>query len=459
MNKNIILKTFDEVKYFHRRILFAVTLKEKVTFLILSNEPIFDIENLRNYLIESELNHFAKNEIINLIELIDSFLKFEKSYNEIPKSENHYSYEYPTKGKGVGSGNLMYILKVNNQFLKSNETDFNEKEPLYSRLTSLNYFNISNRLLEIKDLFANYLEPINTPQQTEAELINNYKKAISGYFEKELNYNWINDFNNSLNDRLNINDNLKERIPLLTTYNNILCALISNTVQLFIACSKYDGTDLTLINDINFCKFKTDDCLKAIAEFKQNIQHNKNEGRPDLAIKVRDYCSTNFNDIKIILNDYFFIDIKNSPLKNDFDGVLKEFENSINLNEIIFLNQISKNEQPQETKTNKPKKLKKTLFEFIHNIEDKEEFIQDLKNTFPTEMGKDIRVIIDRLKKESILTIEAGEYKHFVESLTLHFGRNIGEYQGIQNKMIIKTDTTNRINKKLNPLITKHKTN
>ncbi len=175
MNRNVILKTFDEVRYFHKRILFAVTLKEKVTFLILSNEPIFDIENLRNYLIENELNHFAKNEIINLIELIDSFLKFEKSYNEIPKSENHYSYEYPTKGKGVGSGNLMYILKVNNQFLKSNEIDFNLKEPLYSRLKSLNYFNISSRLLEIKDLFATYLEQ---PKQTTTIITDIEKKEI-----------------------------------------------------------------------------------------------------------------------------------------------------------------------------------------------------------------------------------------------------------------------------------------
>jgi len=168
MNRNIILKTFDEVRYFRKRLIFAIELKEKVTFLILSNEPIFDIETLRNYLIENELNQFAKNEIINLIELIDSFLKLKIKYEAVPKSENHFSYEYPNKGKGVGGGNLMYVLKVNDNFLKVNEATFSEKEPLYSRFTSLNCFNISSRLLEIKDLFATYLEQ---PQQPEPEAI------------------------------------------------------------------------------------------------------------------------------------------------------------------------------------------------------------------------------------------------------------------------------------------------
>ena len=168
MNRNIILKTFDEVRYFRKRLIFAIELKEKVTFLILSNEPIFDIETLRNYLIENELNQFAKNEIINLIELIDSFLKLKIKYEAVPKSENHFSYEYPNKGKGVGGGNLMYVLKVNDNFLKVNEATFSEKEPLYSRFTSLNCFKISSRLLEIKDLFATYLEQ---PQQPEHEAI------------------------------------------------------------------------------------------------------------------------------------------------------------------------------------------------------------------------------------------------------------------------------------------------
>ena len=58
----------------------------------------------------------------------------------------------------------------------------------------------------------------------------------------------------------------------------------------------------------------------------------------------------------------------------------------------------------------KPKKLKKTLFEFIHNIENKEAFSQELKKTFPTEIGKSIKAVIDVLTTEKIL-IYKGFYK------------------------------------------------
>lgn len=99
MNRNIILKTFDEVRYFRKRLIFAIELKEKVTFLILSNEPIFDIETLRNYVIENELNQFAKNEIINLIELIDSFLKLKIKYEAVPKAKIILVMNILTKAK------------------------------------------------------------------------------------------------------------------------------------------------------------------------------------------------------------------------------------------------------------------------------------------------------------------------------------------------------------------------
>lgn len=224
MNRNIILKTFDEVRYFNKRLLFAVELKEKVTFLILSNEPIFDIETLRNYLIENELNQFAKNEIINLIGLIDNFLKLKIKYEAVPKSENHFSYEYQNKGKGVGGGNLMYILKVNDSFLKVNEATFSEKEPLYSRFTSLNCFKISNRLLDIKDLFANFLEQ---PQQPETYIPDSFNITKSNKME---NINLKDFFDNIENhtgfERKKILSNLTNNFDL-----NLLTELSNSFVQ------------------------------------------------------------------------------------------------------------------------------------------------------------------------------------------------------------------------------------
>lgn len=148
------------------------------------------------------------------------------------------------------------------------------------------------------------------------------------------------------------------------------------------------------------------------------------------------------------------IDIIQSDLKNKKErfpdyyklliGKVKQLEKSIN-------NQI------QLVEKTKPEKLKKTLFQFINNIEDKESFLLELKNAFPTERGKDIRVIIDLLVNEDILIISEREYKHFVELLKDYFGRNIGKYQGIQNKMTITKEKSDPITKKLKPLIIKHK--
>ena len=111
-----------------------------------------------------------------------------------------------------------------------------------------------------------------------------------------------------------------------------------------------------------------------------------------------------------------------------------------------------------EVEKAKPKKLKKSLFQFIHNIENKEGFVQELKETFPTEIGKSIKAIIDILTKENILVIGTKEFKHFLEVLKLHFGRDIGEYQGIQNVKSVDKETMGTIYKKLNPLIIKYET-
>lgn len=214
MNRNIILKTFDEVNYFRKRLVFAIALKEKVTFLILSNEPILDIENLRNYLIENELNQFAKNEIINLIQLIDDYLNWEIKYKDVPKSENYFSYEYPNKGKGSDSGNLMYVLKVNGNFLKVSEAVFSEKEPSYSSLTNLNFKKISNRLLDIKDLFANFVEQPNKPETEAIDLSDT--KAIDKilYLQK-----------------LGVIDFLKGQQPFNTSVNSLASVLSAITSE------------------------------------------------------------------------------------------------------------------------------------------------------------------------------------------------------------------------------------
>lgn len=115
-------------------------------------------------------------------------------------------------------------------------------------------------------------------------------------------------------------------------------------------------------------------------------------------------------------------------------------------------------EAPKQTEAVKPKKPKKTLFEFINNINDKEAFLQDLKNTFPTEIGKSIKAIIDLLKKDKYLIHNDREFSDVVNAIKIFFNRDIGSVQSIRDakntddKIFIEP-----IELKLNPLIIKYK--
>lgn len=111
------------------------------------------------------------------------------------------------------------------------------------------------------------------------------------------------------------------------------------------------------------------------------------------------------------------------------------------------------NSEPDEVKT---KKRRKTLLEFINNIDDKEAFLNDLKNTFPTEIGLSIKAIVLRLVEVKILIYGTKEFKNFHEELTKYFDRSIGTYGSI-NDYIPEGKIIDTINKKLNPLIDTHK--
>lgn len=111
----------------------------------------------------------------------------------------------------------------------------------------------------------------------------------------------------------------------------------------------------------------------------------------------------------------------------------------------------------QPNKIGKPEKLKKSLLEFIYNIEDKEAFMQELKKIFPTEQGKSIKAIVLQLVDAQILIYGTKEFSQFYTELKKYFNRSIGTYQSINDVKAVDTETTDTIYKKLNPLITKHK--
>jgi hypothetical protein len=115
-------------------------------------------------------------------------------------------------------------------------------------------------------------------------------------------------------------------------------------------------------------------------------------------------------------------------------------------------------EQPQQTQTLKPIK---TLNDFFINIDEdnKENFYNELKEIFPTEIGKSIKVIIDELAVQNMLVIGAREFKAFHAELGKTFNRDIGTYQSIQNIKNIHKVSSEPIKIKLNSLIIKYKSN
>lgn len=102
---------------------------------------------------------------------------------------------------------------------------------------------------------------------------------------------------------------------------------------------------------------------------------------------------------------------------------------------------------------------KKEIFDFVQNVKDKEEFLRDLKTAFPIEKGIAIKVMIELLQEEDIILIPKRKFKMFYEEFKNVFDQNIGSYTSI-NDVIFKdldSQSINSINRKLNPLIAKHK--
>lgn len=112
-----------------------------------------------------------------------------------------------------------------------------------------------------------------------------------------------------------------------------------------------------------------------------------------------------------------------------------------------------------DVKQGKPKK--RTFEEFLFKITDKEKFIQELKDNFPTEKGKSIRAMIEILKDEGMLTYGTKEFKDLHKGIGHSFNRNIGTYQSVKDPkkadLYKDEETISLVRSILNPLISKYK--
>lgn len=161
MDNNIILQIIKEVEFFKTRVYLEIFAKERHAYFILSEYELFDIDLLKKYLIDNNLNQFARSEIENLLRLIDYFSTLYVKYREIPISENFYHYKNENSlGKKECSGwaTPFYFLRIDDKFKKINEENFKEKHQSELKFTFLTASRISTKLNDIKDLFTKYLE-------------------------------------------------------------------------------------------------------------------------------------------------------------------------------------------------------------------------------------------------------------------------------------------------------------
>lgn len=116
--------------------------------------------------------------------------------------------------------------------------------------------------------------------------------------------------------------------------------------------------------------------------------------------------------------------------------------------------------ETSKTKEEEINRPVKSFLDFLVSLKNKEEFAEELRNTFKTEKGKSIKIIISILVKEGILIIGSREFKMFFLALKEMFNRDIGTYQSIKDVKFddIHKETIEPIIKNLNPLIDKYKT-
>lgn len=113
-----------------------------------------------------------------------------------------------------------------------------------------------------------------------------------------------------------------------------------------------------------------------------------------------------------------------------------------------------------KSETDKPDEAKKELHQFFNKIDTKRklDFLNELKELFPTEKGINIKAIIEILKENDMLIIGTREFNNFYNELNDFLERDIGSYQSINDSR--PDDTINEtILLRLKPLIDKYKQN
>jgi hypothetical protein len=164
-------------------------------------------------------------------------------------------------------------------------------------------------------------------------------------------YSQIRSFIKDKNNFVKTNTNLKSNLTEVLLFNSTLESILIETFKVFRSSINYNIDEVHIINEFNICKFTLIDNLKVLKSFSQSINIELQNNEINNAIYLKNYCVTQFKSFKSFLSLSLFIDIDKSPLKNDFDEVLTELQNSVDLKEVEILMKSSEivNTEPQQS--------------------------------------------------------------------------------------------------------------
>jgi hypothetical protein len=303
----------------------------------------------------------------------------------------------------------------------------------------------------------------------ETYLVNEYKEALSSLFrtvsfeldnqgKKNSFYylNSISNFSNFIIQEYQTNTALKT-IKEIELFNKMTIDLLKYIVQFFIAIDSYESHKNKIKDYIILSKTNIEDGFKNIGQFDLKIKNNFS--KKDSSIAVKEYCLKVIKESLYLLNNSFYIDIEKCPFHYDFNKLTQKIEHSTsNLN---YESGIDSNSKTRKSKIND----ERNFLDFITNVNEKETFAKDLKNTFNIEKGVDFKIMIELLKDQDILIIRERKFLLFFNLIKLYFSRDIGGYSGLNDKYK-HTDSDKKvhhtrikqISQKLQPIIDKYKT-
>lgn len=175
-NSNIILKIGKDVNLLSGLIKYSILKHERLFFLILSEEPLLDMEALKRYLIEKDLTEFAKKEILKIAEIISNTVLLNIEYDNLPEPQFFTDYSFTGKNGGTSegavNGSLIYIISSKSGIIYSNEDSFRKEYdnmPFFYMVEYNKIFNSFNQLMDLLKL-TSVLENIKDDQEKRVKL-------------------------------------------------------------------------------------------------------------------------------------------------------------------------------------------------------------------------------------------------------------------------------------------------